>query len=231
MEKKGDSRCKRFIETAFGEVSRVLKHYSSKFSERRYTQRQHAVAIFLMKYENKPYRDIADLIEELWAYFGFVGPIPHFTTLQKFFMRVPTYIWTFLLSKTYELFDVQIADVDIDATGYGLYHASQRYEHWIGRKTKRKRFMKHILSADTDGQAIIVSDSRCSCINDNKTFGPILKRTCDEVDVNNVTADKGYDSEENHRFARREMGTNSVIPLRYEVPLNKTTGFYRRRLK
>ena len=213
------------------EVKRVFRPYSGKFSKKTYTQHQHAVAILLMKYENKPYRDIADLIKELWTYFEFDGPIPHFTTLQKFFMRVPTYVWTFLLSKTYELFAVRVADVGIDATGYGLHHASQHYEHRIGRKTKRKRFMKHILSADTNVQAIIVSDSRRSCINDNKTFRPILESTCDEVDVNNATADKGYDSEENHRFAHKEMHVNSVIPLRHEVPLDKTTGFYRRKLK
>ncbi len=33
------------------------------------------------------------------------------------------------------------------------------------------------------------------------------------------------------RFAHRNAGANSIIPLRYEVPLNRTTGFYRRKLK
>ncbi len=40
-----------------------------------------------------------------------------------------------------------------------------------------------------------------------------------------------YDSEENHRFAHKEICANSVIPLRYEVPLCRTTGFYRRKLR
>ena len=177
MKEKGDSRYKRFIETAFREVSRVLRQYSSRFSKKTYTQRQLAVAILLMKYENKTYRDIADLLTEFTGYFEFEGSTPHFTTLQKFFDRIPTYVWEFLLTKTYELFAGEVANVAIDSTGYRLHHASQHYEHRIGRKRERKRFMKHILSIDTDSQAIIVSESRRSCINDNITFRPMLKKT------------------------------------------------------
>jgi hypothetical protein len=77
-----------------------------------------------MKCERKPYRDVVELLKELWEYFGFDGSIPHFTTLEKFFMRIPTYVWDFLLTKTYELFAGTIADVAIDATGYRLHHAS-----------------------------------------------------------------------------------------------------------
>lgn len=101
MVEKWNSKYKRFMETAFIEVKRVLRQYSGKFSKRTYTQYQHAVAILLMKYEKKTYRDIADLLKELWHYFGFEDSIPHFTTLQKFFDRIPSYIWDFILSKTY----------------------------------------------------------------------------------------------------------------------------------
>ena len=95
-----DSKFKRFVDTAFMEVKRVLRPYSDKFSKKTYTQHQHAVAILLMKYEKKTYRDTVDLLKELWSYFGFGESIPHFTTLQKFFDRIPSYIWDFILSKT-----------------------------------------------------------------------------------------------------------------------------------
>ncbi len=231
MKEKGDSRYKRFIETAFREVSRVLRQYSGRFSKKTYTQRQLAVAVLLIKYEDKTYRDISDLLAEFAVYFEFEKNIPHFTTLQKFFLRIPTYVWEFLLAKTYELFAGDIANIAIDSTGYRLRHASQHYEHRVGRRRERKRFTKDILSIDSDSQAIIVSESRRPCINDNITFRPTLKKTKDIIDVDNATDDKGYDSEENHRFAHREVGANSVIPLRYEVPLRQTTGFYRRKLR
>src|SRR5271154_1302399 len=94
-----NSKYKKFVEIAFMEVKRVLRPYSDKFSKKTYTQHQHAVAILLMKYEKKTYRDVVDLLKEMWSYFGFEDRIPHFTTLQKFFARVPSYIWDFILSK------------------------------------------------------------------------------------------------------------------------------------
>ena len=77
MKEKGDSRYKRFIETAFREVSRVLKQYSDRFSKKTYTQRQLAVAILLMKYEDKTYRDIADLLTEFADYYEIRGFAPY----------------------------------------------------------------------------------------------------------------------------------------------------------
>lgn len=107
----------------------------------------------------------------------FAGSVPYFTTLQKLFNRIPKYIWNFLLSKIYELFMDSVANIAIDSTSYKLHHASQQYEQRIGIKQKCKRFMKHILSIDIDTQAIIVSKSRRSYVNDSKTFKPVLKKT------------------------------------------------------
>ena len=83
MKEKGSSRYKRFIETAFREVSRVLRPYSDRFSKKTYTQRQLAVAILLMKYEDKTYRDIADLLAEFTDYFEFEDSTPPLHYLAK----------------------------------------------------------------------------------------------------------------------------------------------------
>ena len=228
MKEKGDSRYKRFIDICFMEVKRVFRTYSGRFSKKTYTQHQLAVSILLMKRERKTYRDTADLLRELWVYFGLDGPTPHFTTLEKFFIRIPTYVWDFLLAKTYELFEGTIANIAIDSTGYGLHHASQHYEKRIGR---RKRHMKHFLSVDTDNQAIMASEDWRSYVNDSTRFRPILKKTYERRKVGDVTADKGFDSEENHRFAHEEVGANSIIPLRWDVSISKTKGKYRKRLR
>jgi hypothetical protein len=184
-----------------------------------------------MKRERKPYRDVVDLLMELWAYFKFDNSVPHFTTLQKFFDRIPTYIWDFLIAKTYELFAGTEADIAIDSTGYRLHHASPHYEKRIGRSNLRKRFMKHFLSADTDAQAIIASEDRRSCVNDTKMFKPIMKKTRERTRIGDATADKGFDSEGNHEYARNEVGAKSIIPLRWDVPVEKTRGKYRKKLR
>lgn len=229
--KNRESKYKRFIETSLMEVKRVLRPYSDKFSKKTYAQPQLAVSILLMRYENKTYRDIADLLIELAQYFDFLDDIPHFTTLQKFFQRIPSYIWDFLLGKTIELFDIDVADIGMDASGYRLNHASQHYENRIKRPNQRKRYMKHYVSGDTTKQVIITSESWRSCVNDTKRFKPILKKTRKLTRIGDATADKGFDSEDNHRYAREEVEAKSIIPLRYRTTLEKTRGFCRRKLR
>jgi hypothetical protein len=52
------------------------------------------------------------------------------------------------------------------------------------------------------------------------------------VPLSVVTADKGYDSEDNHVLVRDILHALSVIPARYEhVPIRKTHGRYRRQMK
>ena len=50
-----------------------------------------------------------------------------------------------------------------------------------------------------------------------------------------VTADKAYDSEDNHLLVREQLGAFSVIPARYaryeHVPMWKTHGRYRKQMK
>lgn len=74
--------------------------------------------------------------------------------------------------------------------------------------------MKHFLSIDTDNQAIVVSEDWQSYVNDTTRFRPILEKTNGRRKVGDATADKGFDSEENHRFAHEEIGATSVIPPR-----------------
>ncbi|MDE1870367.1 MAG: transposase, partial [Candidatus Micrarchaeota archaeon] len=47
----------------------------------------------------------------------------------------------------------------------------------------------------------------------------------------NLTADKGYDSEKNHEFARDEIGAFSIIPPRWYAPPYRTHGRYRKKLR
>ncbi len=226
-----ESKYKVFIEIGFREAKRVLRPYSDKYSKKTYTQHQHTVAILLMKYENKTYRDITELLKELWVYFAFRGEIPHFTTLQKFFDRIPRYVFDFLIAKTYELFNSEVANVAIDSTGYDLERSSYYYVQRVDKVVKRRRYMKHIVSVDTDKQAVICSIGRKSNVNDNRVFKPIAKKTRGIIKIGNLTADKGFDSEENHRYANEELGANTIIPLRNNVSKYKTQGTYRKKLR
>jgi hypothetical protein len=236
MKEKGDSKYKRLIQTLLRTIGRVLPTYSGKFSKRTYTQHQHATAVCLMKYENKPYRDVVELLVEFADYFKFGKTIPHFTTLQKFFKRIPSFVWDFVLTKTFRLISKERAvNVAIDSTGYKDRHTSSYYA-WriVGRgieKTPHRRFMKNSIAVDTDRQAIIAERIHKSGVPDMVDFVPLLGKTAKVVKINNVTADKGYDSEANHRFAREEIGAFSIIPPKTWDPGYKTHGKYRKQLR
>ena len=51
--------------------------------------------------------------------------------------------------------------------------------------------------------------------HDNIDFRPIITRTSDILPLSVVTADKGYDSEENHVLVRELLYGFSIIPARY----------------
>lgn len=233
MEEKGDSKYKRLIQTLLRTVRRVLPAYSGRFSRKTYTQHQHAVAVCLMKYENKPYRDVVDLLYEMRGYFGFEKAVPHFTTLQKFFQRIPTYVWDFILRKTYQLSSAKAANVGIDSTGFEEGHSSSYYEERAFRIMKLHRFMKHTICVDTDRQLVISSLNmdKKGPGNDAPDFIPVVSACKGIVRLRNVTADKGYDSEANHRFVREAAGGVSIIPIRRPVPVWRTTGKYRKMMR
>ena len=233
MEKNRESKYKRFIDLCMIPVKRLLKPYSSKFSRKDYTQHQLAVSVCLMAYEDKVYRDAADFLVEVKEHLGFRDKVPHFTALQKFLRRTSLRLLDFILQKTYEMFfQTKIANIGIDSTGERTYHASNHYIKRMKRKSRRKDYLKHSISVDTDQQAIIAAKDRRSDANDNVDFEQLVERSRQIVRLRHVTADKGYDSEEHHRFVREDMGGKSIIPLRWEgTPVSRTKGKYRKKLR
>ncbi|MGA9845980.1 MAG: hypothetical protein WBP64_05530 [Nitrososphaeraceae archaeon] len=68
--------------------------------------------------------------------------------------------------------------------------------------------------------------------HDNIDFKPILTRIAEILPLSVVTADKGYDSEDNHLLVREGLHAFSVIPPRYEhVPILRTHDKYRKQMK
>ena len=68
--------------------------------------------------------------------------------------------------------------------------------------------------------------------HDNIDFKPIITRASNILPLSVVTADKGYDSEDNHLLVRDYLNAFSIIPARYErVPIWRTHGRYRKKMK
>ena len=97
----------KFVDTSLKTVqSSRLKLYSCKYSKHVYTQHQLLVLVLLKEYISTDYRDfveLIDLINDIKEKLD-LNKIPHFTTLQKFVLRIPSSLFNRLLSKTLKLF-------------------------------------------------------------------------------------------------------------------------------
>ena len=157
--------------------------------------------------------------------------IPHYTTLQKFSSRINgTLLEKIISSFILLLTNVRKIFTGIDSTGFKITHASQYYTERTGT---RRKYAKLSIGADVLQQIICtIKIRRAPTRHDNIDFRPIITKTSEILPLSVVTADKAYDSEENHVLVRELLHGFSIIPTRYEnVPIWKTHGRYRKQMK
>jgi Transposase DDE domain len=156
--------------------------------------------------------------------------IPHYTTLQKFSSRISGTILEKIISSFMLLANIRKIFTGIDSTGFKITHASQYYTDRTGL---RRKYAKLSIGADVLQQIICkIKIRRSPTKHDNIDFRPIVTRISNILPPSIVTADKGYDSEENHVLVRELLHGFSIIPARYEhVPIWKTHGIYRKQMK
>ena len=100
-------------------------------------------------------------------------------------------------------------------------------------RVKRRKYIKLSLGADVLKQIIcVVKIRRAPIRHDTIDFHSLITKISAILPLSVVTADKGYDSEDNHVLIREQLHAYSVIPVRYEnVPIWKTHGRYRKQMK
>ena len=197
-----------------------------------FTVWQHMVLLLVMirQYEGKSYRLFSEWLVEAYYLRMFLqlSHIPHFTTLQKFTERVNGTILERIISSFIVLTNIRQIFVGVDSSGFKATHASQYYTERT-ELTRRRKYIKVSLGADVLKQIICtVKIRRTPARHDNIDFRPLITKVSEILPLSVVTADKGYDSEDNHVLVREELHAFSVIPARYEhVPIWKTHGRYR----
>ena len=198
-----------------------------------FTVWQHLILLVIRQYEGKSYRMFREWLIEAYylRIFLQLSHIPHYTTLQKFSCRINGTLlekiissFILLISNTRRIF------AGIDSTGFKITRASQYYTERTGM---RRKYAKLSIGADVLQQIICtIKIRRAPTRHDNRDFRPIVTRISNILPLSVVTADKGYDSEENHVLVRELLHGFSIIPARYDcVPIWKTFGRYRKQMK
>jgi len=209
-----------------------LNLYSCKYSKRVYTQHQLLALVLLKEYISTDYRDFVELIYLLNNIKEKLGldKIPHFTTLQKFVTRIPSFLFNIVLSKTLKLFYSRgetVSIIAIDSTGFTSSYASHYYSRRTGKL--RRSFLKTSISVDTSKKVILGWKISQKTDHDVKHAKTLIKQSNKSKKSECYVMDKGYDSEKIHALIREEIKAESIIPLRVRKR-KKIKGKYRKQL-
>ncbi len=212
-----------------------LPKYTSKYSPKKYTVPQKITLLALKEYEDKSYRHFKDwlMVSDKIVDFLDLPDIPHFTTLNKFMNQVGTSVVQSIIG----LFsNDEMVDLAIDSTGmrleHGSYYYTKRLKQLGVQRTQTSKHLKLSIGVETDSQFIVSSKLRRGPASDHIDFDLLLKKASSWSDLQTVIADKGYDSEKNHKIAREMFNSESIIPPRnQDVPIYRTKGRYRKRMK
>ena len=132
--------------------------------------------------------------------------IPHHTTLVKFAKKLNGKILSLLFAEK------KASIVAVDATGFETEAKSFYYRNvWNSERTwKTKQYMKLSIAIDAEQQTILTYRIRRKLRNDTIDFKQLLE----ELDIDYVVADKGYDSRSNRSYVLYAKQAIPIIPVR-----------------
>ena len=195
------SKALKFTKACLGVVSKSVPEYSSKFSRKDFTLRQHVVLLCLktrLKQRYREFCDILGLMPEIQRILG-LEKIPHWTTLDKAFLRLKNSVLAALLQVEPSGF------ASIDATSFDRGHVSSRYQ------LKCKIRMKSVKATFLVDHSQYVIDVHCTTTHkhDSKIVLPLTRKHRLRV----LCADMAYDDCKVRRTLRKR-GIRPLIPHR-----------------
>ena len=239
--------CRRIIELC---KRAGIKKFSSKFSNRLYSNHQFMVLLCLKQKSGAGYE--AFIEEELIEHphiieFLQLETLPHPDTLNKFALSIKQTALELVLLQTTARTGIKKLVLGQDGTGFKSKKISHYYIfriEYFQRKNKKKRgrppkkrrrkkylYVQIMVELRTQMPLGILISRKPG--GDAKKFKPVAKKVMKlGKAVKLVVLDKGYDDEKVHEFIREFMEALSIIPARNEdVPIWKTSGRYRKLMK
>ncbi len=185
----------------------AMPAYSSKFSRKDFTQHQLAALLCLMRKYKPKYRDFTELLQEMGGLKEFLGlgKTPHFTTLDKFFLRMKNAMLGMLLELSV---GETSGGASVDSTCMDRRHASK---HYVKRAKMRLKALKSTLLVDTETQKVIGLHNTTTRRHDSKIVMPLVRRARKSgLRIKSVRGDAGYDDRK-VRDGLRGMGARPLI--------------------
>jgi IS5 family transposase len=197
----------KFAHACLGVVKKKVRKHSSKYSRKDFTQWQLLTLLCTMKRYRLKYREFVEILQvssELTQFLE-LKKIPHWTTLNKFFLRMQNA----LLSLLVELSACNdVIEASIDASGYDRHYASK---HYVRRCKMTFGDLKVTKIIDVERLSV----HRIHCTTTRRHDSQIVLSLVDKTAAKllSLYADAGYDA----KFIRdslRSHGTRPVIKHR-----------------
>lgn len=104
------------------------------------------------------------------------------------------------------------AEVSIDSTGLESNLVSRHFLMRQGKRTnKYRRWTKLTIVCDNDNHLIPAATVSTGPNNDAPWLIETTDQAIEHIDIHRMLADSGFDSEENHRYCREELGIASTV--------------------
>lgn len=184
---------------------RAVKRFSTRYSRKWFTLRQHVVLLCLKVKKTTMYRDLVDELIEIPRIQNILDldPIPAPSTLCKAFDRSEMVVWRVLLNVS--LADVPLNGVaGIDVSGFERANASA---HDTKRTNLTIQQLKTTLLVDTASNAVLGIHVTTTRKHDTRIAPQVAPHNAESISV--LVGDEGYDDQTLRRFTRE----HDVRPL------------------
>jgi hypothetical protein len=204
--------------------ARMPKSFSKK-NNNVFSNETHIIMQVLMQKEKKHYRDMPDFLELLKGEIG-LKKMPHFTTINKFALRIKPFWFEQLIAQIIKAISTEEALIcGIDGTGFSLNNRSSYFQTIKGEVNQ---FMQFNSCVENKHKLIVACKIHLKRRNENIDFNLLARKASKQLKITHFLADKAYDSEKHHKFVRYELGSEFIAPLRNCG--KKVRGFYRRQM-
>lgn len=152
--------------------------------------------------------------------------VPHWTTLQKAFKRLPPRLIRGMVRLSGKCRDRIAA---LDPTYYQLTNPSKGYCRRINRDPRKDALRKASVLVATSSKKVLDVYIKAIERHGMKDVPEIIRpETCAD---RTILGDKEFDAESFHQAVEDAGGTSIVPPRHMDVPVHRTEGFHRKKLK
>ena len=196
--------------------------YSSKKSKHMYSDHAKIGLLAAMEYLGKSFVEFTKLMPSMNGMMraAKLSGVPHESTLWKFRKRLdPKILDKVIAYQSRMIAGPSDLTAAIDATGFTTTHASKYYvsrlRYFGTEESVIRGYTKVSLAVCVHTKTILAVDTVNTRAADITRLNILVDKLSDlNNPISHVLADKGYDSENAHRYIRAKLNAESIIPIR-----------------